>query len=244
MTSKSVFVNPIVNFFFYLVFSLSVLASHTFFAVLVHGVFFLLLMYIYQGVLKEVLQKIFPFFLFLPFLGGIYLLVSLILGGQALATVLRGLGLITFRLLVVVTIMTIYLTQNSADSLLTAWRTLWLKLRRPWRNIEDLFLFLEMTLRFFPTFQREWDMVQQTRKALRLHPPRNRLARVRQLVEDLAAFLIFRLRHAEETALAMELRGYGKLIPRGVTKPVPFQAYHVVQLILIAGLFLGIQYLA
>lgn len=244
MTPTPVFTNPIVNFFFYLVFALSVLASHTLLAVTLHSGLFLLLMYLNQGVLKEVRKKIYPFFLFLPLLGGIYLLMSLLLGNQPLTTILKGLGLITFRLLVVVTIMTIYLTQNSSDSFLVAWRTLWLKLKRPWKVVEDLFLFLEMTLRFFPTFQREWEAVQQTRKALHLKPPQNRLVRVRQLVEDLAAFLIFRLRRAEETALAMELRGYGRLIPRGVTRPVPFHYYHVIQLVIIMGVFLGIQYLA
>jgi len=244
MNSKSVFTNPIVNFFFYIVFSLSVLATHTLPSLLLHSVLFLLLIYINQRHLTKVFKKIYPFFLFLPLLGGIYLLISLVLGGQPFLTILKGLGFITFRLLVVVTVMAIYLAQDSADSFLLAWRTLWLKLKRPWKIVEDLFLFLEMTLRFFPTFQREWETVQQTRKALHLHSPQNRMTRVKRMVEDLAAFLIFRLRRAEETALAMELRGYGKLIPRGVTKPVPFHYYHVVQLIMILGVFLGIQYFA
>ncbi len=244
MTSTSLFTNPIVNFFFYLVFSLSVLAADALLSVLLHGGLFLLLIYLNQGMVKKVLKKIYPFFLFLTLLVGLYLVVSLSLGGQSLATILKGLGLISFRLLVVVAIMTLYLTQNSTDSFLVAWRTLWVRFGRPWKLVEDFFLFLEMTLRFFPTFQREWDAVQQTRKALRLTPPSKRILRVKQLVEDLAAFLIFRLRYAEETALAMELRGYGRLIPRGVTKPVPFHYYHVGQLILILGVFLGIQYLA
>jgi len=53
--------------------------------------------------------------------------------------------------------------------------------------------------------------------------------------------LIHQLRRADDVAMAMILRGYGKQIPRGVTYPISFKINHILQMTIVASFFLGIH---
>jgi energy-coupling factor transporter transmembrane protein EcfT len=56
--------------------------------------------------------------------------------------------------------------------------------------------------------------------------------------------LIHQLRRADDIAMAMKLRGYGKQFPRGVTYPTIFNAVHLIQIILISSIYWVIHTIA
>ena len=55
--------------------------------------------------------------------------------------------------------------------------------------------------------------------------------------------LIYQLRRSEDIATAMQLRGYGQKYPRGVTYPIPFGRFHLIQIgVITLGYWIYHQY--
>ena len=123
------------------------------------------------------------------------------------------------------------LTPNKDIVILT--RSIWVKFNLQWKWVEDFFLFLSMTLRFYPTFQSNWNSVRNTHKTLGLESNLSNFGKIKKTSKELPALLIHELKRANDISLAMKLRGYGKLFPRGVTYPIPFNWNHGVMILLI-----------
>ena len=60
-----------------------------------------------------------------------------------------------------------------------------------------------------------------------------KISKIKKTSKELPALLIHELKRANDISLAMKLRGYGKLFPRGVTYPIPFNWNHGVMILVI-----------
>jgi energy-coupling factor transporter transmembrane protein EcfT len=118
------------------------------------------------------------------------------------------------------------------------------KVNKPWKWVENFFLFLGMTLRFYPTFQSNWQSLRNTRKSLGLEADLSYLEQVKTAAKEMPGLLIHQLRRADDVAMAMKLRGYGKQFPRGVTYPTIFKAIHLIQIIFISSVYWAINTIA
>jgi energy-coupling factor transporter transmembrane protein EcfT len=94
-------------------------------------------------------------------------------------------------------------------------------------------MFLELTLRFYPTFQREWQTINRSKKALGLTSSLIRWGQIKSAVNDLPGMILQSYRKAENTAAIMLQRGYGNQIPRGVANPILFKISDLILLIII-----------
>ena len=99
--------------------------------------------------------------------------------------------------------------------------------------VEDIFMFLELTLRFYPTFQREWQTVTRSKKALGLSSSICRWEQIKSVANDLPGMILQSYRKAGNTATIMQQRGYGNQIPRGVANPILFKMSDMMLLIII-----------
>ena len=109
-----------------------------------------------------------------------------------------------------------------------------------WKKVEDMFIFLELTLRFYPTFQREWQTINRAKKALGLNSSSGKWGQVKAVANDLPGMILQSYRKAENTAVVMQQRGYGNQIPRGIASPILFRMSDFVLLIII---FIGFSLL-
>lgn len=139
------------------------------------------------------------------------------------------------KLLLLVTIMSVYIVTSKDHNLILALRSIWSKSKIPWKWVDDMFIFLELTLRFYPSFQREWDTLNRSKIALGLDNSLSRWNKVKAIANDLPGIIVQSYNRAENTASVMIQRGYGSIIPRGVAQPIVFRIADLVFLILIVS---------
>lgn len=171
---------------------------------------------------RPVFKRLRPFVLFMMLMTAVYILFSVLFTAINFQLILIRGSFALAKLVLMVAVMSLYFEISRTGAVIDALRTIWHKTGRSWQWVDDAFLFLELTLRFFPGFQRDWERVSQARRGLGLTGNFSRWATIRQLVHDLPAQLTRSLQMADDTALSMQLRGYGRVTPRGVAFPVPF----------------------
>lgn len=175
-----------------------------------------------------------------PLLLGLFVLSSLLFTNETLGSALnRGLFAI-IRFFLATAIITAYLEMESRKMVLASIRTIWISMKFSIKRIEDFFLFLTLTMRFFPAIQRDWKLLDQSRSVLGLKVKKNKIAQIKDTVDTLPGILLMHLKKAKNTALAMSLRGYGSQIPRGVTNPIPLYPKDIFQLSLILFTMIGL----
>ena len=135
-------------------------------------------------------------------------------------------------ILMVATMMYFFEITPNKDIVILA-RSIWVKFDLQWKWVENFFLFLTMTLRFYPTFQSNWNSIKNSYKILGLELNLSTFGKIKKTAKELPNLLIHELKRANDISLAMKLRGYGKQFPRGVTYPIPFNWNHGVMILVI-----------
>lgn len=193
-----------------------------------HIIQFLFLMAIFppfffsKNILRSVIFRIKPFLLFLPLMFGVYIGISLILSNQPFNEIVISTGLSGLRLFLMILSMALFLGLGNLTSLIDSLRTLWSKTGIKWRVIEDGFQLLYLTFRFFPTCQDDIRNYGNFEKALGFPSDNGRWGSVKRYATKLPALIAVSFRRAEQLGWAMEVRDYGRIIPRGIASPVPF----------------------
>ena len=163
----------------------------------------------------------------------LYFIFSLFLTDNTLGIILNEAIFGCLKLFLMVGAMMFFFESTQNQDIVIIARSIWVRLNKPWKWVEDFFLFLGMTLRFYPTFQSNWQLLRNTRKSLGLEADLSYLGQVKIAAKEMPGLLIYQLQRADDIAMAMKLRGYGKQFPRGVTYPIISKAVHLIQIILI-----------
>ena len=237
------FRNPLVRICFYLSFSLTVLMNQTVLILGIGVIIFFGLLYLNRNLFPEVLVRITPFFRFFPYMAVLYVGFSILLTTATMSEILIEIGFASLKILLMVSIMALYIEQSYSSGVLIALRSLWSTLNRPWKWVEDFFLFFELTFRFFPAFQKEWESIHKGKSALGLNANTTRWTQIQNVGHDLPGIILRNYRKAEETAKMMKLRGYGNQIPRGVAFPIRFYLSDGLFIIGIICCFFGVNFL-
>lgn len=225
--------HPLVNLWIYLGFSISLLVSHTGTGWMIHGFLFSFLLFLQPNMGSALLRRLKPFIFFFPVMLVFYVGFSLWLTNNSLGMIVNEAGFGFLKLMLMVAAMALFFETTPIQNILIVIRSVWVKMNLPWRRVEDFFVFLEMTLRFYPTFQDNWKDLRQARAALELEDGSTKWERIRLATRGMPGLLLYNLRRADDVAAAMRLRGYGLRFPRGVTRPIPFTRIHCWQIFLI-----------
>ena len=175
---------------------------------------------------------------------GFYFLISIIISQSTLWQIFQEISTAMMKFLMVMAIMNLYTVGSGSRSVFQALRSIWVHFNKPWRKIENWFLFLEMTLRFYPSLQREWTRLQGIHKALGLTVEQGKVSRWKETSLQMPGIIMIHLHKADDIAHAMTMRGYGTSIPRGVAQPIPFTFLHFSMLVIISYIFITIHSLA
>ena len=226
-------VNPIVTSFFYLGFAFSAILSKTWSDLMIYYILCSVLIILNIRHIKSTFNQIKPFLLFFPFMVIIYLFISFAFTNATWMIIIYEAGFALSKLVLLVIVMAFYLEIIRKQNIVLSIRSIWSKLNLKWKSIEDIFIFLELTLRFYPTFQREWQTINKTKKALGLTSSSNRWEQIKSVANDLPGMILKNYRKAETTATVMQQRGYGNQIPRGVANPTLFKISDLILLVFI-----------
>jgi energy-coupling factor transporter transmembrane protein EcfT len=236
--------HPLVNLWFFLGYSFSLLLSTTYFGLGIYLLIFLVIIWLNKKYFIQVLQGLKPIVYYLPIMIILYFIFSLFLTDNTLGIILNEAIFGCLKLFLMVGAMMFFFESIQNQDIVIIARSIWVRLNKPWKWVEDFFLFLGMTLRFYPTFQSNWQLLRNTRKSLGLEADLSYLGQVKIAAKEMPGLLIHQLRRADDIAMAMKLRGYGKQFPRGVTYPTIFNAVHLIQIILISSIYWVIHTIA
>ena len=225
--------HPLVNLCFFLSFSTSLLFIETFLGWLYHFIiFFIIVIYNYK-IINVIISKIKPYIYYFPVMFFLYLLFSLFLTDNNLQIIIFEAIFGFIRLLLMVTSMMYFFEITPNKDIVILLRSIWVKFNFQWKWVENFFLFLSMTLRFYPTFQSNWNSINNIHKNLGLELNLSRIGKIKKIAKEMPSLLIHELKRADDISLAMNLRGYGKQFPRGVTYPIPFKWNHLIMILII-----------
>ena len=180
---------------------------------------------------QEFVIKSKPLWIYFPQVGLLFFIISLIVSSKNTYDVFIDVSLATCRMILLVSMMTLYSILSKNSDIIIAIRGLWYNMGRSWKWAEDLILFIDITIRFFPSFQQQWQRIERTRKSLGINVSEDKLHKIRRFATMVPDMVILNLRRVNDLTLAMKLRGYGHLCPRTVH---PFiSSYSIDKLILL-----------
>ena len=222
-------IHPLVRFIFFLAFSFSVLFTDRLTLWAIYFGIFLILTGFDRIVIRAVFSRIKPFILYFPFMLILYLGVSMSFTNATIYQAMFEVGFAFLRIALMISIMSLYFESVGSQNFLLALRSIWFQTGLKWNWMENFFLFLEMTLRFYPSLQRDWITVGQSRQSLGFNQKNNLWSEIRLAAKDLPVLLVINLRKSEDIASAMQLRGFGKSLPRCVYNATNFTIWHLLQ---------------
>jgi energy-coupling factor transporter transmembrane protein EcfT len=233
--------NPIALLCVYLAFSVSVLLSTEIGILTLHIIAGIGLIFIERDRWQEWKIRTGPFWKYFPLTGLIFFTISFLVTDRPMQIIIMDVTFATIRLIVMVSVMTIYTLQSNSQDFITAIRSMWFGMNRQWRWVEDLLIFFDMTIRFFPTFKEEWKQMERSQKALSIPVADSFSSKAFQIAQFIPDFVILNLKKADSISHGMEMRGYGKSIPRSVFSFIPFTLLDFLLCILFIATLIGVH---
>jgi hypothetical protein len=150
------FKQPIIRLWLYLSFSTAVLFSPTLFHWLGYFGLFMSLLWLEKVAISIIIRSLKSFFYFLPIMIGFYFLISIIMSQSTYWQILTEIGSAMMKFLLVIGHNECLYIWFWFRFCFSGFTEHWVQFNKPWRKVEDWFLFMEMTLRFYPSLQRDW----------------------------------------------------------------------------------------
>ena len=225
--------HPLVNLWFFLGFSTSLLFTETYLGWFYHFMVFCTIVIYNYRISPLIISKIKPFIYYFPVMLILYIFFSLLLTDNSIQLIIYEALYGFCRLILMVATMMYFFEITPNKDIVVLSRSIWVKFNLQWKWVENFFMFLSMTLRFYPTFQSNWNSIKNCHKTLGLESNLSNFGKIKRTAKELPALLIHELKRANDISLAMKLRGYGKQFPRGVTYPIPFNWNHGLMILVI-----------
>lgn len=181
-----------------------------------------IMFFISKGSWRFVLVRLRPYLVFLPVLMAGYLLFTFLLTSESLLDTLVNAVQPGLRIFLLMGATAFFLELTSSPDLLDALRTLWYRSRLRWRPMDDFFLLIYIAFRFFPMLKEEVTGFLDADRALGLSGRSGKIAQVRRWTVSLPGVIASCLSRADHLGMSMEIRGYGRVLPRGIASPFSF----------------------
>ena len=216
--------NPLTVLYLYLLFSISTLLSINLVTLGLHFLLAIILIIYKKQYLENFIKLNQVYLIYLPLTGFLFFCISFFITSKPILEVILEVAFATFRILITINIMSLYIVQTKSDDIIIAIRSIWYRLKLNWRLIDQFLLFLEMTIRFFPSFQNQWMNLERSQKALSISNNKRKIKNIKHIANDIPGFIILNLEKTETITDVMTMRGYGENIPRSI---FPFIKYSI-----------------
>jgi len=232
------FTHPIVNLYFFLALSLSLMLASSFLQLMNYGIVILFIALKNTKLIPIVIRKYLPTLFFFPIMLFIYILFSYILTDSTIYQTISEAFNAFIKFSFMIISMNFYLELSSAENLIKSLRSFWARLNIQWKWVDNFFLFLALALRFYPTFQSQWQHQRNSQKVLGIKFNDSYYGRLIEISKELPSILVYQLDRSEDISLAMKLRGYGSYFPRKIVDPIYFNITNFLQFFLVTIFFI------
>lgn len=232
------FTHPIVNLYFFLALSLSLMLASSFLQLMTYGIVILFIALKNTKLIPIVIRKYLPTLFFFPIMLFIYILFSYILTDSTIYQTISEAFNAFIKFSFMIISMNFYLELSSAENLIRSLRSFWERLNIQWKWVDNFFLFLALALRFYPTFQSHWQYQRNSQKVLGIKFNDSYYGRLIEISKELPSILVYQLDRSEDISLAMKLRGYGSYFPRKIVDPIYFNITNFLQFFLVTIFFI------
>jgi energy-coupling factor transporter transmembrane protein EcfT len=232
------FTHPIVNLYFFLALSLSLMLTSSFLQLMNYGIVILIIALKNTKLIPIVVRKYLPTLFFFPIMLFIYILFSYILTDSTIYQTISEAFNAFIKFSFMIISMNFYLELSSAENLIKSLRSFWARLNIQWKWVDNFFLFLALALRFYPTFQSQWQHQRNSQKVLGIKFNDSYYGRLIEISKELPSILVYQLDRSEDISLAMKLRGYGSYFPRKIVDPIYFNITNFLQFVLVTIFFI------
>ena len=234
--------NPISHLYFYLIFGLSIILSKSPTLILVHFLVLLALIFYNKNKFSK-WKKLVIQYQKLFVLGGLILFaVSFIVTEKSINTIIGDSLFAMSRVVLLTSSMALYVVCEKSQNLIAALRSIWYYSKFEFKCVEKIFIYFELSLRFFPIMEQKWFLTDKSQKALSINIRKNQLSKVIQWSKYLPDFIILNLDQAEKIVKNMSLRGFGKKPKRSTYPIVVFNVYDFFFITLILMMIISIHY--
>ena len=234
--------NPITRLFIFLLFSISILISKNESLLLVHICTLFTVFVLKRALWFELWKSIKLYWIYIPLSGLIFILISFIISTRTISDIMVDVMLATVRLSMIISLMTLYVIDSKSQNIFIALRSMWYSTRSNSFWVDKMILFMEMTLRFFPLMQKDWNETQRSQKALSFVKNRTIRAQILNIAIFIPDFIIINLQRTDNIIENMTMRGYGSNPKRSIYPFIELKVHDLVVLFLVFFSILGIHY--
>ena len=217
--------NPLSRLFFYILLSISILFSDELPILALHILLTFLLVLYKRQFWNKWKRHTRPYWIYLPLSGMIFFIISIFISEKPLDAILLDVILATIRLSATVSIMTLYIIESQSHDTLLAVRGVLFSSGIKYQWLDSLLLYLEITIRFFPSIKEHWSLTEKSQKALNIKVQKSRLKRIISIAKSIPDFLIINLQKTENIVQSMLMRGYGNNSRRSVYPHIKFKLF-------------------
>ena len=234
--------NPISRLFLYIIFSISILLSTNIYLLFGHIILVIIIFFHKRAFWSEWWRNIKPYIIYLPLSGILFFLISWIFLFKPISILFIDVLIATIRLFTMISLMNLYTIESRSHSLLISIRSIWFSSGLNMRWADRIVLFFEMTLRFFPSIQQDWNQTQRSQKALALNIQNTNMFKIINIAKFLPDFILLNLERTDNILDNMSMRGYGKKNRRSIFPFLEFTTFDIIICFLTPICIMGIHY--
>ena len=226
--------NPLVNFFLFSSLSISTLFSENLFYLNIHSIILLIIVFSFKIKINFLLSLLYKTSYYFITIFLFYLVFSFLLSDIEPDLIIESILLGIYKILLSILFMKIFILSVRNQSFVKLIRTVFLKSKLNLRFIDDIILFITLSLRFYPELQNRWKSFERGHIYLGINnnngSPISRL----KLYSDMF-IRILSLEYKKSLLISNNIksRGYGNCHPRGIIDPVKINFYDLIISILI-----------
>ena len=215
--------NPITRLFIYIIFSISILLSKSLNVLSINVIVVFLVFMLKRSLFGQFWKSIKPYLIYLPLSGALFCIISVQISTKSLPIILIDVLMATVRILATISIMTFYIIETKSQNILIAIRSVWFSSGLNIYWIDKSILFFEMTMRFFPSIQENWNQTQRSQKALSIGKHNSIKDKVSYAAKLIPDFIVLNLKRTDFIIENMLMRGFGTEARRSIYPYLKFK---------------------
>lgn len=234
--------NPLVRFLFFILIAISILISDNIINLFAHICFISIIIALNRIWIKWS-KEIMKIWFFFPISGSLFFLISIIISDKELSHNLIDVIKSTIRYFGVVSLMLAFTILSKKDDIISSIKNLQYKLSIKSKSFDQMILFLDLVIRFYPGIISQWKNLERGHKALSVYDEKNSIRKkIISLSKNIPDFIIINLSKTDMLTRSMEMRGYGKKYPRTGYPFIPMKLYDYCILLFMVILIFGLHF--
>ncbi len=215
--------NPIARLFIYITFSISILLSEIGNILLINVIVVFFVFILKRSLLDQFWKIIKPYLIYLPLSGVLFFIISIQISTKSIPIIFIDVLMATIRLLAMISVMIFYIIETKSQNILIAIRSVWFSSGLNIYLVDKLLLFFEMTMRFFPNIQENWNQTQRSQKALSIVKHNSIKDKVFYAAKFIPDFIVLNLKRTDVIIENMLMRGFGTEARRSIYPYLKFK---------------------